>query len=66
MVNSGFMKKEVARYIFAYYALRCWKSDKFWSDMNRESSYWVLFVYFGEEMEKFEENYEFEVEKYKL
>lgn len=45
-VNSGLLKKEVAHYMFAYYALRCWDSEHFWKDLNRESHYWTLFRHF--------------------
>lgn len=66
MVNSGFMKREVAHYMFAYFAIRCWESEKFLEDMNRESPYWALFVYFVEEMKKFEIDYEFKAKNYEL
>ncbi len=53
-VNSGLLRKEVAHYMFAYYALRCWDSKHFWKDLNRESHYWTVFRYFVEEMKKVE------------
>jgi alpha-D-ribose 1-methylphosphonate 5-triphosphate diphosphatase PhnM len=57
-VNSRLMKKEVAHYMFAYYALRCWDSDNFWTDMNRDSHYWTLFRYFVREMKAIEEKFQ--------
>jgi hypothetical protein len=54
-VNSGLLKKEVAHYMFAYYALRCWDSENFWKDINRDSHYWTLFRYFVKEMKDVED-----------
>ncbi|MDX2229127.1 MAG: hypothetical protein NW220_05800 [Leptolyngbyaceae cyanobacterium bins.349] len=54
MVNSGLLKKPVAHYMFAYYAIRCWESDNFWGNLNRDSSYWLLFKDFVEQMQKVE------------
>jgi hypothetical protein len=52
-VNSGLLRPEVAHYMFAYYALRCWGSDNFWCDdsVNRESVYWSLFRDFVDKMQ---------------
>ncbi len=57
-VNSGLLKKEVAHYMFAYYALRCWDSKHFWENINRESHYWTLFRHFVIEMKKVESDLE--------
>ena len=46
MVNSGLIRKEVAHYMFGYYAIRCWESDHFWNDVNRGSIYWRVFKEF--------------------
>lgn len=43
MMHSSLIRKEVAHYMFGYYAIRCWKSDNFWSNLNRESTYWCNF-----------------------
>lgn len=53
-VNSGLLKKEVAHYMFSYYALRCWESDHFWLNVNRDSPYWALFRNFVEQMKSVE------------
>jgi hypothetical protein len=50
MVNSKLLRPGVAHYMFGYYAIRCWKSDKFWVNLNRESVYWSLFAAFAKEM----------------
>ena len=50
-VNSGLIKKEVAHYMFGYYALRCWESDYFWGTVNRNSPYWSLFKHFVKQMD---------------
>jgi hypothetical protein len=54
MVNSGLLKKPVAHYMFAYYAIRCWENNNFWGNLNRESPYWALFRDFVKQMEKVE------------
>jgi hypothetical protein len=51
-VNSGLLRKEVAHYMFAYYALRCWDSNHFWNDLNRESHYWMIFRHFVQDMKR--------------
>jgi hypothetical protein len=43
VLNSGLMKRQVAHYMFGYYAIRCWDNEQFWSGVNRESPYWSLF-----------------------
>ena len=55
MVNSGIIKRNVAFYMFGYYALRCWESEYFWNDVNRDSPYWSLFRNFVNEMKVIEE-----------
>jgi hypothetical protein len=55
MVKSGLMEKRVAHYMFGYHAIRCWKSNNFWSNVNRNSAYWALFRDFAEQMSAFEE-----------
>ncbi|BBD64336.1 hypothetical protein NIES4072_20010 [Nostoc commune NIES-4072] len=50
MVNSGIIKHNVAFYMFGYYAIRCWESNYFWADVNRNSPYWSLFRNFVNEM----------------
>ena len=56
-MNSKLIRKEVAHYMFGYYAIQCWKSDKFWSwkRVERGSIYWAIFRDFVEQMEEMEE-----------
>ena len=56
LVNSGLLRKPVAHYMFAYYAIRCWESDHFWDSMDRNSAYWRLFRHFVAQMEQVEKN----------
>jgi hypothetical protein len=63
MVNSGLIKIEVAHYMFGYYAIRCWESDFFWSDVNRKSSYWALFRDFVTKMKKIEDSFVYDERK---
>jgi hypothetical protein len=50
MVNSGLLKRDLAQYMFAYYGIRCYESQAFWINMNRDSPYWMLFVSFAQAM----------------
>jgi hypothetical protein len=66
MRYSGIMKRHVAFYMFAYYALRCWDSDYFWHDIDRSSSYWSLFRHFVQEMKEIEDSFVFRIQNYRL
>jgi len=59
MLNSGIIRREVAHYMFGYYAIRCWESDDFWRDVNRNSRYWAVFKNFALEMKDIETSKEF-------
>jgi len=59
VVNSGLIKPEVAHYMFGYYAVRCWESESFWWEVNRESHYWALFRDFVVRMKEIEQAFEF-------
>ncbi|MGH8647556.1 MAG: hypothetical protein ACREX4_25080 [Gammaproteobacteria bacterium] len=50
LTNSGLLRREVARYMFGYYAVRCWESDAFWQGINRDGPYWLLFRSFAQGM----------------
>ena len=56
-MNSKLIHKEVAHYMFGYYAIQCWKSNNFWSwgGVERDSIYWAIFRDFVEQMEEMEE-----------
>lgn len=53
-INSGLIKKQVAHYIFGYFALRCWESENFWRDVNKKSYYWSVFKEYVEKMQELE------------
>jgi hypothetical protein len=63
MVNSGLISPEIAHYMFSYYAIRCWKSDLFWSGINRDSLYWIVFRKFVEQMQSIEGDFEYNQKK---
>lgn len=54
------MKAEVAKYMFSYYAIMAWTSEKFWQklcnddineiEIERNSEHWFIFRKFVEEM----------------
>lgn len=55
MMNSGFISKPVAHYMFGYYAIAAWESSEFWEDMEpgeKQHPYWALFAAFVREMMK--------------
>lgn len=58
MMNRKLIRKDVAHYMFGYYAIRCWESDAFWNapdgNLNRKSFYWGVFRSFAERMMKME------------
>jgi hypothetical protein len=58
-MNSGLIKPEVAHYMFGYYALLCWESEEFWTDVNRLSDYWSLFADFCGQMKLQQDNFEY-------
>lgn len=53
-VNSGLIKRDVAHYMFGYYVLRCWESENFWGNINRDSPYWGVYKSFYFKMKKLE------------
>jgi len=64
LVNSRVIRREVAHYMFGYYAIRVWENDDFWHGVNRASPYWALFRHFAEDMQAIERNFVFENKKY--
>jgi len=64
IVNSRLLKREVAHYMFGYYAIRCWESDDFWTGVNRQGLYWSLFRSFVEQMKAFDRTAPFDSSKY--
>jgi hypothetical protein len=66
MMNSGLIREDVAHYMFGYYAIRCWESQNFWSDVNRDSIYWALFKDFVEKMKAIETSFSFRSRRYRF
>lgn len=66
MVNSGLIRIELAHYMFGYYAIRCWESDHFWRDVNRDSQYWVLFKEFVRKMKEIEDSFTYDERKFRF
>jgi hypothetical protein len=54
MKKSRLIKLEVTYYMFGYYAIKCWRSQHFWSSVNRDSLYWKIFKDFAVEAIQFE------------
>jgi hypothetical protein len=59
MTNSRLLRPAVAHYMFGYYAIRCWESDAFWHEINRESDYWRLFRDFVDQMMEREQSFRY-------
>ena len=56
-VRTKVMSREVAYYMFGYYAIRCYHSANFWKGakmLSKDSIYWSLFRQFATEMEVME------------
>lgn len=60
MVNAGVLRIEVAHYMFGYYAIQCWESENFWSNLDRNSIYWSLFRDFVRQLKECETNFRFD------
>lgn len=65
-MNSGLIKPRLAHYMFGYYALLCWESDSFWTDVNRLSPYWALFEDFCKQMRAEQGEFEFRREDFRF
>ncbi len=66
MLNSNLLSKEVAHYMFGYYAIRCWHSDNFWHDVNRDSIYWIVFKKFATDMKIIENSFDFKASGFRF
>ena len=65
-MNSGLIKLSVAHYMFGYYAIRCWESQHFWKDVNRDSIYWIVFKDFVKQMNELEKAFRFRRRKFRF
>lgn len=66
MMNSGLVRREVVHYMFGYYAIKSWESDKFWRGLRREDPYWALFSKFADEMKGIERTFKFRLRKFRF
>ena len=66
LTNSGLVRKEVAHYMFGYYAVQCWNNEKFWKGMNRDTRHWSLFRDFVERMENISKDFEYDRRDFRL
>lgn len=66
MVNSRLIRKEVAHYMFGYYAITCWDNEHFWSNIDRKTLYWSLFRDFVEQMKDVEKSFQYDRRKFRL
>ena len=66
MMNTGLSNKNIAVYMFGYYAKRCWDNKYFWNDVNRHSIYWSAFRSFVELVNNTEENIQYNKKDFSL
>jgi hypothetical protein len=59
MMNSKLIKKEVAHYMFGYYAINCWKNENFWEGLARDGIYWRVFRDFINQMQEEKNNFKY-------
>jgi hypothetical protein len=52
--QAGFLRPELAFYMFGFEALRCWRNDSFWEGMDR-NEWWRLLRAFVAELETLEQ-----------
>ena len=66
MTNTRLISLRIAHYMFGYYAIQCWKSLVFWSNLQRESDYWSLFRDFAGQMEKVQKVFEYKRTRFRF
>lgn len=59
MINSGIVQKELALYMFGYYAIRAHKNRYFREEFAFDGPYWSMFVNFAKQMEALESSPKF-------
>ena len=57
LVNNRLMNEEIAFYMFGYYAIKCMNASHFWSGINQNSFYWILFNNFASKMITFQDRF---------
>jgi hypothetical protein len=55
--NSRVFNDEVVYYLFGYFAMRCWESKYFWTNLNRDSPTWGHFRDMVERLKKIQTTY---------
>jgi hypothetical protein len=66
LLNSGLIRPEVAQYMFGYYALKCWESEHFWVNVNRDGLYWSVFRDFAKRMAQMRQAFRFERRRFRF
>jgi hypothetical protein len=64
--NSKIFSDEVVYYMFGYFALACWRSENFWSDLNRDQVLWSHFRDFVERLGQVQASYTPSQKAYRL
>jgi hypothetical protein len=50
--RSNLLSPELAFYMFGFEARRCWNSDSFWADMDRDDKWWGVLRSFVDEVDE--------------
>lgn len=66
MTNSRMIRRELAHYFFAYFALKIWRTDEFWNGMDRNSHGWALYRDFVERMSVIDRKFRYSRRKFRF
>jgi len=68
MMNSGLIKKDVAYYMFGYFAITCWENDAFWEDpgIDRRRVYWSVLKNFVADMKVVDQDFKYNKKRMKF
>ncbi len=61
LVNSKFIRREVAHYMFGYYVLKTDECAPLWEGLEKDSQYWQLFNGFATQMRAMAQKAKFDV-----
>lgn len=53
LFENKLIEKNVALYMFGFYAMKCEDSDTFWAELSKEDPYWTAFHQFASEAKAF-------------
>ena len=66
MRNSGLINEDVTLYMFGYFAIRCYHSENFWFNLNKDQPLWSLFMDFAIQMDRAHKEFKYERARFRL